>query len=86
LKKIIVSKNGLYLVSGNIPLAVQVITPNEEGLSWDWKQGETSKTPYIQRNSSWVCMGFLFFALKTAIAEFYEHHYRSDTEQDMICL
>ncbi len=36
-KKIIVSKNGPYMVSGNIPLSMQVITPNNEGLSWDWK-------------------------------------------------
>ena len=39
--KIVVSKDGPYLVSGNIPLRVQVITPNKEGLSWDWNDGET---------------------------------------------
>ena len=38
--KIIVSKDGPYLVSGNIPLRVQVITPNNEGFSWEWKDGE----------------------------------------------
>lgn len=40
-KKIVVSKDGPYLVSGNIPLDLQVITPNKEGLSWDWKEGKT---------------------------------------------
>ena len=39
--KIIVSKDGPYLVSGNIPLRVQVITPNSDGFSWEWKDGET---------------------------------------------
>ena len=38
--KIVVSKDGPYLVSGNIPLKVQIITPNKEGLSWDWKDGQ----------------------------------------------
>ena len=42
--KIIVSKDGPYLVSGNIPLRVQVITPNSEGFSWDWKDGQTFQT------------------------------------------
>jgi CDGSH-type Zn-finger protein len=40
-KKIIVSKNGPYLVSGGIPIVVQVITANKEGVSWEWKQGES---------------------------------------------
>jgi CDGSH-type Zn-finger protein len=43
-KRIVVSKDGPYLVSGNIPLSVQVITPNKEGFSWDWKQGKTFDT------------------------------------------
>lgn len=43
-KKIVVSKDGPYLVSGNIPLTVQIITPNREGFSWDWKQGKTFDT------------------------------------------
>ncbi|MGA2875044.1 MAG: CDGSH iron-sulfur domain-containing protein [Nitrososphaerales archaeon] len=38
--KIVVSKDGPYLVSGNVPLSIQIITPNKEGLSWDWKQGK----------------------------------------------
>jgi len=44
LKKITVTRNGPYLVSGNIPLAIQVITPDEEGFSWDWKEGKSFET------------------------------------------
>ena len=44
MKKITVTRNGPYLVSGNIPLALQVITPDEEGFSWDWKEGKTFET------------------------------------------
>jgi CDGSH-type Zn-finger protein len=36
--KIVVSKNGPYLVSGHVPLSVQVIRPNAEGMSWDWEE------------------------------------------------
>ncbi len=36
--KIVVSKDGPYIVSGNVPLSMQVITPNKEGFSWDWDQ------------------------------------------------
>lgn len=39
--KIVVSENGPYIVSGNVPLSIQVITPNKEGLSWDWKEGKS---------------------------------------------
>ena len=37
--KIVVSKNGPYLVTGNVPLSIQVITPNK-GFSWDWVEGK----------------------------------------------
>ena len=37
--RIVVSENGPYLVSGDVPLAVQVITPNAAGQSWDWVEG-----------------------------------------------
>jgi len=40
-RKIIVSENGPYLVSGEIPITVQTITPNREGYSWEWKQGQS---------------------------------------------
>ncbi|AIC15892.1 CDGSH iron-sulfur domain-containing protein [Nitrososphaera viennensis] len=43
-KKIIVSKNGPYLVSGGIPLSIQTITPNKEGFSWDWTEGRSFDT------------------------------------------
>ncbi|MDH2900857.1 MAG: CDGSH iron-sulfur domain-containing protein [archaeon] len=38
--KIVVSKNGPYVVSGSIPLSMLIIEPNEEGLSWNWKEGK----------------------------------------------
>ena len=44
LKRIVVSKDGPYIVSGNVPLTVQIIAPNREGFSWDWKQGKTFDT------------------------------------------
>lgn len=43
-KKIVVSKDGPYLVSGGIPLSMQLIVPNKEGMSWDWKDARTFKT------------------------------------------
>ncbi len=43
-RKIVVSKNGPYTVSGDIPMSIQIITPNEEGQSWDWEEGKTFKT------------------------------------------
>jgi CDGSH-type Zn-finger protein len=39
-RKIIISENGPYIVSGDIPIAVQIITSNKEGYSWEWKQGQ----------------------------------------------
>jgi CDGSH-type Zn-finger protein len=38
--KIVVSKDGPYLVSGDVPIMVQVITPNSNGDSWEWKDGQ----------------------------------------------
>jgi CDGSH-type Zn-finger protein len=40
-RKIVVSKNGPYLVSGEVPIAIQVIMPNKEGYSWDWIQRQS---------------------------------------------
>src|SRR5260370_13489400 len=40
-QKIVIAEDGPYIVSGSVPLAVQVITPNEEGLSWDWVEGKS---------------------------------------------
>ena|SRR5438270_3949626 len=42
-KKIVVSKNGPYVVTGGVPLSIQTIMPNKEGLSWEWKKGRTFK-------------------------------------------
>lgn len=38
--RIVVTENGPYVVTGAVPLAVQVITPNAEGFSWDWVAGQ----------------------------------------------
>jgi CDGSH-type Zn-finger protein len=43
-QKIVVKKDGPYAVSGAVPLAIQVITPNAEGLSWDWVAGASFPT------------------------------------------
>jgi CDGSH-type Zn-finger protein len=43
-KKIVVSKDGPFIVSGNIPLTMQIITSDNEGFSWEWKQGKTFDT------------------------------------------
>ena len=39
-KRITVTKNGPYRVDGGVPLARQIIEPNERGESWDWREGE----------------------------------------------
>lgn len=38
--KIVVSRNGPYIVSGGIPLSMQIIQPNKEGFSWDWEEAK----------------------------------------------
>ena len=43
-KKIIIDKNGPYIVSGDIPLTVEIISNNKDGFSWDWKQGKKFET------------------------------------------
>jgi len=42
--KIVVSKDGPYEVSGGVPLSMQIIAPNKEGLSWDWKKAKDFET------------------------------------------
>src|SRR5579862_3225156 len=42
--KVVITENGPYLVSGSVPLAVQVIAPNAEGFSWDWVPGRSFQT------------------------------------------
>jgi CDGSH-type Zn-finger protein len=39
--KIVVTKNGPYEVHGDIPVAIQAITPNKDGMSWDWVEGRS---------------------------------------------
>jgi CDGSH-type Zn-finger protein len=39
-QRIVINENGPYLVFGNISLSIQEIVPNEEGMSWDWKEGK----------------------------------------------
>jgi CDGSH-type Zn-finger protein len=43
-KKVVVSKDGPYKVSGGVPLSMQIINPNKEGLSWDWKKEKDFET------------------------------------------
>jgi CDGSH-type Zn-finger protein len=42
--KIVVSKNGPYVVSGSVPLSIQTIQPNSEGFSWEWVKGREFST------------------------------------------
>jgi CDGSH-type Zn-finger protein len=42
--KITITKNGPYVVSGDVPLSIEIITNNKEGYSWDWKKGKTFET------------------------------------------
>jgi CDGSH-type Zn-finger protein len=45
--RIAVQKDGPYLVTGKVPISVQVITADDEGFSWDWVEGESlpAKSP-----------------------------------------
>jgi CDGSH-type Zn-finger protein len=40
-RKITVAKDGPYVVSGSVPLAVQVIRTNKEGESTEWVEGKS---------------------------------------------
>jgi CDGSH-type Zn-finger protein len=42
--RVVVSKNGPYIVTGNVPLATQTIVTDREGGSELWKQGEPVQT------------------------------------------
>jgi CDGSH-type Zn-finger protein len=39
--KVVITEDGPYVVSGSVPLAVQVIAPNTAGFSWDWVPGRS---------------------------------------------
>jgi CDGSH-type Zn-finger protein len=45
--KIVVSKNGPYIVKGGIPIAVEIITPNDQDGSWEWVRGRAFETKPI---------------------------------------
>jgi CDGSH-type Zn-finger protein len=49
--KITVTENGPYEVEGGVPLSRQVIEPNEEGDSWEWREGE----PFEVRSKYRLC-------------------------------
>jgi CDGSH-type Zn-finger protein len=38
--KILITKNGPYVVTGGVPLTVQVIGTDSEGGSWEWEEGD----------------------------------------------
>jgi CDGSH-type Zn-finger protein len=40
-RKIVVTKDGPYVVSGDVTISIQTITPNNDGMSWEWKEGKT---------------------------------------------
>jgi CDGSH-type Zn-finger protein len=42
--KIVVTKDGPYKVTEDVPLSMEIITPNKEGLSWDWKKAKEFET------------------------------------------
>ena len=37
---IAITKDGPYIVTGDVPLAIQTIVKNAEGESWEWEQGK----------------------------------------------
>ena len=42
--KIVVSRKGPYVVTGQVPIQIQSITPNKEKFSWDWTPGKSFPT------------------------------------------
>ena len=42
--KIVVTKDGPYIVSGDVPLVLQEIVLDEEGYSWDWSEERKIET------------------------------------------
>ncbi|MGA1975277.1 MAG: CDGSH iron-sulfur domain-containing protein [Conexivisphaerales archaeon] len=43
-RKIVVTRNGPFIVSGNVPLAIWSIIPGRDGISWEWKEGRSFDT------------------------------------------
>ncbi len=44
-QKIVVTKDGPYVVSGRIPLTEQIITNDRDGFSCEWRKGEEIPAP-----------------------------------------
>jgi CDGSH-type Zn-finger protein len=42
--KVVVSRNGPFIVSGNVPLAIWSIIPGRDGIPWEWKEGRSFET------------------------------------------
>ena len=49
--KITITKDGPYEVSGDLPVVIQVITPNKEGFSWDWVEGRS----FSLKSNNYLC-------------------------------
>ena len=43
-ERIVIIENGAYRVYGGVPVQIQEIVSNKEGMSWDWKAGKTFET------------------------------------------
>jgi CDGSH-type Zn-finger protein len=43
--RITVTENGPFQVEGGVPLTRRTIEPNEEGRSWEWREGEPFEAP-----------------------------------------
>jgi CDGSH-type Zn-finger protein len=42
--KIVVTEHGPYVVTGHVPIGVEVITPDSQGQSWEWKRQKSFET------------------------------------------
>jgi len=41
---VVVTRNGPYVVTGQVPMAYQVIATDDDGANWTWKQGDAVPT------------------------------------------
>ena len=48
--KIKITKNGPYMVSGNVPIAEQIIIAGEEGISVKWQEGKKFPEKTVAEN------------------------------------
>jgi CDGSH-type Zn-finger protein len=42
--RIVVSENGPYVVTGKVPIHIQTITADRDGMSWEWEEGRSFPT------------------------------------------